>query len=138
MAPDPAEQIALFRYRVIAEVLSDRLSPAERGLLVRELAARAHELPDGSRKEFSRATLDRWIRAYRESELAGLYPKLRSDRARSASSRNCWRKPLGCVVKLPPAPPSRSRAFCWRAMGCASRRAPSVGTSGVRAWTGPG
>jgi len=79
MAPDPAEQIALFRYRVIAEVLSDRLSPAERGLLVRELAARAHELPDGSRKEFSRATLDRWIRAYRESELAGLYPQLRSD-----------------------------------------------------------
>ena len=73
MAPDPAEQIALFRYRVIAEVLSDRLSPAERGLLVRELAARAHELPDGSRKQFSRTTLDRWIRAYRESELAGLY-----------------------------------------------------------------
>ncbi len=79
MSPDPAEQIALFRYRVIAEVLNDRLSPAERGLLVRELAACAHELPGGSRKEFSRATLDRWIRAYRESELAGLRPKLRSD-----------------------------------------------------------
>jgi putative transposase len=79
MAPDLAEQTALFRYRVIAEALNGRLSPAERGLLVRELAARAHELPDGSRKEFSRATLDRWIRAYRESDLAGLRPMARSD-----------------------------------------------------------
>jgi hypothetical protein len=54
MGPDPAEQVALCRYRVIAEALSERLSSAARGRLVRELAARAHELPDGSRKEFSR------------------------------------------------------------------------------------
>lgn len=79
MAPDPAEQVALFRYRVIAEALSERLSPAERGQLVRELAARTHELPDGSHKEFSRATLDRWIRAYRQGELAALRPQPRSD-----------------------------------------------------------
>jgi putative transposase len=79
MAPDPAEQVALFRYRVIAEALSERLSAAERGQLVRELASHAHELPDGSRKEVSRATLDRWIRAYREGELAALRPRPRSD-----------------------------------------------------------
>ena len=79
MAPDPAEAMALFRYRVIAEALSERLTPAERGLLVCGLAARAHEMPDGSRKEFSRATLDRWIRAYRDSQLQGLRPRPRSD-----------------------------------------------------------
>jgi putative transposase len=79
MPEDPAEQTALFRYRLIAEALSERLTPAERGLLVRELAARAHELPDGGRREFSRATLDRWIRAYRESGLQGLRPQQRSD-----------------------------------------------------------
>jgi putative transposase len=79
MAPDPAEAMALFRYRVIAEALSERLTPAERGLLVRGLAARAHEMPDGSRKELSRATLDRWVRAYRESQLEGLRPRSRSD-----------------------------------------------------------
>ena len=62
MASDPAEEIALFRYRVIAEALDERLTPAERGLLVRELAGRAHELPDGTRKELSRASLDRWLR----------------------------------------------------------------------------
>ena len=69
----------MFRYRLISEALSERLSPAERGQVVRELASHAHELPDGSRKEFSRATLDRWIRAYRESGLQGLRMQPRSD-----------------------------------------------------------
>lgn len=79
MPDDPAEQTALFRYRLIAEALSGGLTPAERGLLVRELASRAHDLPGGGRREFSRATLDRWLRAYRESGLQGLRPQPRSD-----------------------------------------------------------
>ena len=79
MPADPTEAIALFRYRVVAEATNERLSPAERGLVVRELAARLHELPDGSRKEFSRATLDRWIRACRAEGLDGLRPAPRSD-----------------------------------------------------------
>jgi hypothetical protein len=40
------------------------------GQLVRELAAHTHELPDGSRKEFNRVTLDCWIHGYREFRLA--------------------------------------------------------------------
>src|SRR6266566_907752 len=76
---DLAEKVALFRYRVIAEALAERLTPAERGLVVRELAARSHELPDGSRRQFNRATLDRWITAYRERGLAGLRPLPRRD-----------------------------------------------------------
>ena len=79
MAPDPLEQVALFRYRVIAEALGERLSPAQRGQSVRELSSGTHELPDGSRREFSRATVDRWIRAYRQGELAALRPQVRSD-----------------------------------------------------------
>ncbi len=79
MPTDPAEAIALFRYRVIAEATNERLTPAERGLLVRELAARLHELPDGSRREVSRATLDRWLRAWRAEGLEGLRPARRSD-----------------------------------------------------------
>ena len=37
---DKAEQLALFRYQVISEAASPRLTPAERGRLARELAAR--------------------------------------------------------------------------------------------------
>ena len=79
MPPDPAEAIALFRFRVVAEATNERLSSAERGLVVRELASGLHELPDGSRKQFSRATLDRWIRACRAEGLDGLRPATRSD-----------------------------------------------------------
>ena len=35
---DPAERLAMFRYCVISEAISPRLSPAERGRVVRELA----------------------------------------------------------------------------------------------------
>jgi putative transposase len=79
MAPDPAEAIALHRFSVIAEATNPRLSPAERGHLVRDLASRAHLLPDGSVRTYGRGTLDRWIRAWRAKGLTGLRPATRSD-----------------------------------------------------------
>jgi putative transposase len=79
MSGESAEATALFRYRVPADAISPRLSPAERGRLVRELASRVYEHPDGSQRQYSRGTLDRWIRAYREQGLDGLKPEPRSD-----------------------------------------------------------
>jgi putative transposase len=79
MSADEREAIALFRYRVIAEAANPRLGPAERGQLVRELASQAHEHPDGSYWTYSRVTLDRWLRAYREQGLDGLRPPPRAD-----------------------------------------------------------
>ena len=49
MPTDPAEAIAVHRFSVIAEATNPRLSPAERGPLVRELASRAHLLPESGR-----------------------------------------------------------------------------------------
>src|SRR6266540_5706809 len=80
MRPDPAEAIALFRYRLVAEATDPRLSPAERGRLVRALAGQAYALPEGGRRQYSRGTLDRWVRAYREQGLDGLRPQPRADR----------------------------------------------------------
>jgi putative transposase len=79
MDSDPREAIALFRYSVISAATNPRLSPAERGQLVRELASQAYEHPDGSRWTYARVTLDRWIRAYREQGLDGLRPPPRAD-----------------------------------------------------------
>ncbi len=76
---DQAEQVALFRYRVIAEAANPRLSPAERGRLVCTLVRQAHEHPDGTLRTFSRGTLDRWIVAYRAHGLDGLRPAKRAD-----------------------------------------------------------
>ncbi len=74
-----AEKIALHRWAVIAEATTDRLSPAERGALVRRIADGTHSHPDCSSRHYSRATIDRWIRAYRKDGLAGLRPSVRSD-----------------------------------------------------------
>jgi putative transposase len=76
---DFAEKTALLRYRVIAEALPERLTPIERGLIVRDLAERSWEL-DGRLRRVSRSTIDRWITAYRERGLAGLKPQPRRDR----------------------------------------------------------
>src|SRR6516164_2887765 len=73
------EQVALHRWAVIAEAASDRLTAAERGALVRQLAARPHAHPDGSSRRYSRVTIDRWLRAWRAGGLDALRPAERSD-----------------------------------------------------------
>lgn len=77
---DTARQaVALHRWAVIAEAANDRLCPAERGRVVREIAGRAHAHPDGEARRYSRGTIDRWIRAHRSGGLAALAPAARSD-----------------------------------------------------------
>src|SRR6266487_6380420 len=73
------EQVALHRWAVIAEAASDRLTPAERGALARQIATRAHAHPDGPARRYSRGTIDRWIRAWRMGGLAALKPSPRAD-----------------------------------------------------------
>jgi len=73
------EQIALHRWAVIAEAASGRLTAAERGALVRQIAARAHPHPDGSARRYSRGTIDRWLRAWRKGGLEALRPAPRAD-----------------------------------------------------------
>ena len=73
------EEIALHRWAVIAETAGDRLTPGERGALVRQIAARAHAHPDGSSRRYSRGTIDRWLRAWRAGGLAALRPSPRAD-----------------------------------------------------------
>jgi putative transposase len=73
------EEIALHRWAVIAEAANDRLTPAERGTLVRQIAARAHTHPDGTARRYSRGTIDRWLRAWRKGGLEALKPSPRAD-----------------------------------------------------------
>ena len=79
MNNETCEQIALHRYGVIAEALPARLTGAERGDIVRRIAGRAHGHPDGTEHRYSRATIDRWLRAWRAHGLDGLRPRQRGD-----------------------------------------------------------
>jgi putative transposase len=71
---DRAQEIGVFRWRVISEAVDASLSARERGALVRALAAREHLGADGRWVRVSRNTLDRWIRSYREGGFDALVP----------------------------------------------------------------
>ena len=71
---DRAQEIGLFRWRVISEAVDASLSARERGALVRALAAREHLGLDGRWVRISRNTLDRWIGWYREGGFDALVP----------------------------------------------------------------
>lgn len=73
-----AEVIALFRYRLIAEVMDEALTTRQRGPMVRSLAARIHAGPFGTEVKVSRMTIDRWLKAWRREGFDGLKPKDRT------------------------------------------------------------
>ena len=75
---DRHRDIALFRYSLIREAADPALTPAERGRLVRYLAARDHLGPNGERVQVGRSTLDRWIRVWRAGGFTALVPSARS------------------------------------------------------------
>lgn len=70
-----ARQVALFRYRLIQDVIDVRLSTKQRGPLVRAIAEREHDGPFGEKILVSRATIDRWCRWWRRDGFAGLVPR---------------------------------------------------------------
>jgi hypothetical protein len=131
VTPDHAESVALWRFALIAEAIGPRLTPAERGLLVRQVAARAHTRPDGSPCTVSRNTLDRWLRAYREHGLDGLRPGTRSDsgvvRRRGGAAQRALdhRRAGGPLRSPPPGRRAATMSAIWAALraGCSRRRA---------------
>ncbi|HEX3541213.1 MAG TPA: DDE-type integrase/transposase/recombinase [Acidimicrobiales bacterium] len=75
---DRATEVALFRYALIREAADPALSKAQRGRLVRDLAAGVHVGPGGVEVRVGRSTADQWIRAYRAGGFEGLKPKARA------------------------------------------------------------
>lgn len=71
---DRAQEIGLFRWKIVGEATDVSLSARERGRLVRALAEREHLDPDGRWVRVGRNTLDRWIRAYRQGGFDALVP----------------------------------------------------------------
>ena len=60
-----ARDVALFRYSLIRPLADPSLTPALRGALTGELAGEVHTGP-AEEPVMSRATLDRWARAWRD------------------------------------------------------------------------
>lgn len=83
--PDDAqrEQIALFRYGLIADLI--HRPEGERGLyaLLREKAERVYSIPGSRRTRVAAETIRDWLAAYRRGGFEALRPKPRRDQGRS-------------------------------------------------------
>jgi len=117
-----AEQVALFRYQLIREAADPALSTRQRGRMVRELAARAHPGPSGEQVAVSRATIDRWIRAWRTGGFAALAPPVRQVTLRTDA------QVLELAAGLKREKPARTAAQVMRILRKSCGWSPSVRT----------
>jgi len=79
------EQIALFRYGLIADLL--HRPQGEKGLyaLLREKAARSYEIPGTDRTTVAAETIRDWLTTYRRGNFEALRPKIRRDQGQPRS-----------------------------------------------------
>ena len=117
-----AERVALFRYQLIREAADPALTVRQRGRLVRELAARAHEGPFGEPVAVSRATIDRWIRAWKGGGFAALAPPARQVMLRTDAAV------LELAAGLKRESPERTAAQVMRILRTTCGWSPSVRT----------
>ncbi len=77
---DYRQQVALFRYGLIAELVN--LPPGSPGLYQRlhEKAAREYTIPGTHRTRVAAETLRDWLKRYRQGGFEALLPKVRADR----------------------------------------------------------
>ncbi len=73
------EEIADFRYRLVAEMANPYLSAAERRQMIQEKASVEHDVPGVGRKRMSESYLRKWLAVYLKRGKAGLRPRDRRD-----------------------------------------------------------
>jgi transposase-like protein len=76
------QQIALFRYSLIAPAVTGTFEAPSLAQYFRNIAAMKHKHPDGKHVEVTCYSLERWLYNYKKLGLAGITPKERIDRGR--------------------------------------------------------
>jgi transposase InsO family protein len=77
------EQIALFRYGVISDLVSGPLAPGEKEELLSKIAAKQWQIPGTERTHIGRSTVRDWIAQYEALGFEGLRPAQRRDAGRA-------------------------------------------------------
>ena len=119
---DRHRDVALFRYSLIREAADPALTTAERGRLVRALAAADHTGSHGERVRVARSTLDRWIRDWRAGGFEALVPAARTAQPTTPTAT------LDLAVKLKREAPGRTAAQVAEIISAAEGWAPSPRT----------
>jgi putative transposase len=71
--------VALWRLGVLGALVSARLEHGDRQQLFKEIAARAHQMPDGKVVALSPRTIEGWYYAHKRGGFEALYPGTRTD-----------------------------------------------------------
>ncbi len=79
------QQIADFRYQLVAELANPYLSAAERRVLIQRKAGVEHEVPFLGRRAYTAGCIAKWLAIYREHGKDGLSPRSRRDAGHSRS-----------------------------------------------------
>jgi putative transposase len=114
-----ARAIGLFRYSLVQELIDPALTPAQRGRLARELAARAHEGPGGQLVTVSRKSIDRWRLAWQAGGFDALVPSPRQPSPRTPA------EVLDLAAALKREKPDRTARQVQRILRASSGWAPS-------------
>jgi len=77
------EDVALFRYGVIAPLLLRTKEWGTRAIKLEELTKENWTLPNGQKSKIPKGTIKDWLRKYNKDGFDGLYPKTRSDKGNS-------------------------------------------------------
>lgn len=86
MNEEMKQKIALFRFQVIAPLLSvSKIDRGEKEKLLTDISAKEWEIPGSSRTYIGRTTILGWLKCYEKSgrKLTSLYPKDRNDIGKS-------------------------------------------------------
>jgi len=80
---DLHEQLALFRYGIIAEFVN--LPPGTKGLyaLIKKKAEKSYLIPGSSRTKVAEETIRSWLKKYRKGGFDALQPKTRTDKGKA-------------------------------------------------------
>ncbi len=80
---DPKEQVALFRYGIIADFVN--LPPGTKGLyaLIKKKADQNYSIPESRRTRVAEETIRSWLKKYRAGGFDALLPKERADKGKA-------------------------------------------------------
>lgn len=74
------QEVANFRYGLIASAVTRKLNPGEQAALLREIASHTYDIPYSQVKTVSLRTLERYLKDYREGGWDALLPSARADK----------------------------------------------------------
>jgi putative transposase len=117
-----ARAVGLFRYMLIREAADPALTSRQRGVMVRELAAREHADASGRPVRLTRWTLDRWIRLWKEKGFDALVPDPRQSQPRTPP------EVMALAAALKKENPARTAAQVQRILRAQSGWAPDERT----------